>query len=401
MWIGKPSTEPIGSAFSGSAPFAKKQQYPKGNKMYGDIIEVASQTWMVEGRMPSNILKEPDIANALVHKAGDTVYVIDAGATFFFRQRMKEAVEQCRPFRRLVLLNSHSHPDHTPNNVIVREISADEKAHFMPAMSFFDLDFHESFLNRYRRVGEYYDLLDGPRFPYSLAIRPLKLLRVIGVDPFKFILKRSMAKFGPFDVSVETARPFEDKPAERLPIQSSEWTGWNLDDSVYVMEAYGHSPDEVVFFLPKVKVLMLADESVPTFNCWPESNSARVNAVLGKAVQMLEVGEATVLVDSHTHTFFRENAAMTYLKKLLSDYARFKEIVTDILVDHPEGVTINRIYAQARRYADEPVIRKFLAYEFPNMPGFLKTTITCLLLELGAETVGPAGSKRFVLAKSE
>jgi hypothetical protein len=33
--------------------------------------------------------------------------------------------------------------------------------------------------------------------------------------------------------------------------------------------------------------------------------------------------------------------------------------------------------------------------EFPAMPGFLKTIITCLLLESGATVNGAAGSKRF------
>ena len=122
-------------------------------------------------------------------------------------------MEMLRPFTRLVLLNSHSHPDHTPNNIIFQNIPADEKAHFMPAESLQDLDFFPSFLKRYKSDGACYDLLDGPCFPYSLAMKPLKLLRGPGLDPFILILKRSLAKFEPFDVGtrpspLKTARPF-------------------------------------------------------------------------------------------------------------------------------------------------------------------------------------------------
>ena len=91
--------------------------------MYGDIIEIAQNTLLVEGKIPSTIMKEPDIANSLVYKVGDTVYLLDTGATTFFRERLHKAIEQLKPFKRFILFNSHEHPDHVGNNAIIKEIA--------------------------------------------------------------------------------------------------------------------------------------------------------------------------------------------------------------------------------------------------------------------------------------
>jgi hypothetical protein len=45
--------------------------------MYGDIIEIAQNTLLVEGKIPSSIMKEPDIANSVVYKA-DRKYLFSA-----------------------------------------------------------------------------------------------------------------------------------------------------------------------------------------------------------------------------------------------------------------------------------------------------------------------------------
>ncbi len=99
--------------------------------MFGDIHAIAQDTLFVEGLEPRSILREPDVASAVLHKAGGTLYLMDTGATRFFRERIKAAAERLRPFDRLVLLNSHGHPDHTPNNSVLREIPAAAKRHYI------------------------------------------------------------------------------------------------------------------------------------------------------------------------------------------------------------------------------------------------------------------------------
>ncbi|GLB31448.1 hypothetical protein LAD12857_33710 [Lacrimispora amygdalina] len=51
-------------------------------------------------------MKEPDIANSVIYKVEDVVYVFDTGATTFFGRKLIKAIERFRPFRKLVLFNS-------------------------------------------------------------------------------------------------------------------------------------------------------------------------------------------------------------------------------------------------------------------------------------------------------
>jgi len=369
--------------------------------MLGEIHQIADGTLMVEGQVPRNILSEPDICNVLIHKRGENLYCVDTGATMYFRGKVMEAIQSLRPFKFFVLLNSHAHPDHIPNNIIIQKVEADVKKHYIScqALDRFDPDFMKLFRKYYSEVEKYYPMLDGPKPPYNLLFKPLKLARKIGLNPFEMIVKRSLKKFGPYDLSRETMTPYEDNPSKVIKIGEAEWRGWDFDGDVYALEARGHSADEIVFYFPRIKLLMLADESVKYFNCWPESSAKRIRHVVQRSIQMILNGHVDILLDSHTHEYFTGKAAMQYLKKILDDYDSFSNTVVKILGKYPKGATVKTIYNEVVALEKEsPVIKEFLSYEFPNMPPFLKTTITCLLLEAGCLTEGPDGKKLFRLA---
>jgi glyoxylase-like metal-dependent hydrolase (beta-lactamase superfamily II) len=349
--------------------------------MYGDIIEIAQNTLFIEGKIPSTIMKEPDIANAVVYKADDTVYLLDTGATAFFRERLHEAIEQLKPFKRFILLNSHEHPDHTGNNSIIKEIYAETKEHYISQKGIAGLDVEQDFYRKLKSIREYYDYIDGPtRFPFTL-MRLLKLTRIMGDDiPLRIIIPRVLKKFMPIEPSIETAIPFEKNDPVELPIGSTNWTGWNLNNHVYAMEARGHSPSEIVFYLPKVKTLFLADETFEFFNCWPDSSAKAVKEVLNKAIAMFKGGHAEILVSGHTHKVLKGNNAIEFLNTLLKEYEEFTETVLKIVKSSSNGLTVNEIYNKLKELRGIPVIKKYLSIEFPKMPPFLKTVITSLLL---------------------
>ena len=364
--------------------------------MLGEIHEVTERTLMVEGLMPRHIMLEPDVANTVIHKAGDTVYCVDTGATLLFRRKLKEAIERLRPFKRFVLFNSHAHPDHVPNNIIVNEVEAEVREHYISEEGLRRFDFPAMFSSYFAEVGECYSIFDGPRFPYSLMFKPLKFISRLGWDPLGLVVKNTLKKFGPYEVSRETMRAFEEKPAAEICIGETRWTGWSFDGGVYALEARGHTRDEIIFYFQEDKVLMPADESVKTFNCWPESDGRRIKEVLGAARQMVEQGEVEILIDSHTHTWFKAEAALVFLRGLLEDYETFTLAIKSSLSARPEGATVVEVYRDLTALKGKsPVIAGFLANEFPKMPGFLKTTIASLLLEKRCAASGPAGKKRF------
>lgn len=365
--------------------------------MYGEIIQFAKNAFMVEGKIPSSIMKEPDIANSVVYKAGDIVYVIDTGATVFFKERLIMAVERLRPFRKLILFNSHCHPDHVGNNSILRRISADERGHYISRAGIAGLDAAKDFYGKFKNIEQYYDYLSGPgKFPATL-IRILKLTRIKNADtPLHILIKNTLKKFLPLETSIETITPLEETEPMDMEIGKTSWRGWNFDNHVYVMEARGHSPDEVVFFLPDIKALILADETFEFFNCWPDSNSDKVKAVLNKSIRLFKSKEAEILISGHTHAVMKDEEAVGFLETLLKEYAEFTGQVLLAAKSNPSGLTVNQIYRRLKGAGKNPAIGKFLSIEFPKMPPFLKTVITSILLENEFRPEGEYRKKRFV-----
>jgi hypothetical protein len=47
--------------------------------MLGDIVEIAERLWLIKGEMPQDNDRYPDIANVVVYRKDDRLYVIDTG----------------------------------------------------------------------------------------------------------------------------------------------------------------------------------------------------------------------------------------------------------------------------------------------------------------------------------
>ncbi len=369
--------------------------------MYGEIHAIAPGTIFIEGLDPRCILREPDIASAVLHRAGDTLYLMDTGATLFFRRRIKEAAESLRPFSRLVLLNSHGHPDHTPNNAVITEIDAARKEHLISRAGLPFLDHFTRIKSDFREISRYYRVEDGPGFPFSLLTRPLSLLRLITPSLVEqgfvgLMARRVMKKFEPLEPSRETASCFEDSPSSPLPIKGAALRGWALGEDVLVIESRGHTPDSVCFYLPRVKVLFLSDETTDWFNCWADSRASRVTSVLEAAMGMYRAGEVDALIGGHQQEVFRGEAIPALITRLLDQHRTFvAELSSIVRAAGPQGITVRRIYARLKTRRRLPAIDRFFRLEFPRMPGMLKTAITFALLEMGFTAEGPRGKARF------
>jgi hypothetical protein len=193
--------------------------------MFGDLVPVATNALMVEGQRPWNILFAPDVANAVVYRRGDTLYILDTGATLFFRRRIIEAAERLRPFRRIVLLNSHGHVDHTSNNSVIHDIQADEKLHFITEVGIHGLDYDRYFRRQFGQINKYYNFLDGPSFPFSLMGTLLKVLARFNPEAPFLMVGSLLSKFPPMESLANTVVPFERRgPAQSFRFGSEDWT---------------------------------------------------------------------------------------------------------------------------------------------------------------------------------
>lgn len=369
--------------------------------MLGDIVPIAENTFLIEGLEPSLILKEPDVASVLVHRAGESLYILDTGATLKVRKGIIEAAERLRPFKRLVVLNSHGHTDHTANNGVLHEIAAETKEHFISEAGLPLLDYRQHFAGMFKALSELFPIEEGPGFPWSLLFRPLKLLRSTRPDLVEeqlvsTLVARVLGKMAPLEPSIATATPFEQQPSKLLSLPGATLRGWNLADDVYVIESRGHTPDSVCFYLPKIKLLFMGDETVPYFNIFPNSCAARVVTILQAARSMVAAGAIDVLIGGHQQKPFRGQKIAEFLDMLLSDHEMFHREVFASVMKHPAGATALQIYDDLRAKRNIPAVDRYFRFEFPKMPPFLKTEIACLLVEEGCPMIGPKGMRRFL-----
>ncbi len=369
--------------------------------MFCDIHRVAGQLWMIEGKRPRrNILFEPDVANAGVYRSQDDLYIFDTGATHAFADSMKEAIDEALalgPVRTVYLMNSHAHIDHVGNNDLLQYPPAKRRFHYLDYPGILDLHNQKDYFRRqFKEISEYFDFADGPKLPWGIIMRTLKLTRIFGKDlQFKIVLDSTLRNFAPLNLSLDTVMPFPEELGRAFNYCDTTWIGWNLNDEVHALRARGHSPDEVIFYIPRMKALLAADESLEQFVCWPESKRSRSIEINQKCRQMALDGFVEVFFDSHHHELlYGAESIVTFFDHLLQGDEAFANLLFEIVEKKP-GLNVHQIWRRVYRHRKDPFIKERCELEFPAMPGFLKTFITCLLLESGARTEGKRGKKRF------
>jgi glyoxylase-like metal-dependent hydrolase (beta-lactamase superfamily II) len=100
------------------------------------VHRIDERTLLVQGQELNIDAKQPDLANAVLHRTGDTVVIVDTGVTEAFRKALRGAVDEFVDAKRLLLLTTHCHTDHVGNNDLVDDIASERgivAEHFVPA----------------------------------------------------------------------------------------------------------------------------------------------------------------------------------------------------------------------------------------------------------------------------
>jgi glyoxylase-like metal-dependent hydrolase (beta-lactamase superfamily II) len=382
--------------------------------MYGDVVEIAPRTLMIEGTVPpTSVLLEPDVPNVVLYRPDTTLYVMDTGVTTFFRDKVLEAAERLRPFERVVLLNTHAHPDHVGNNSVVDAIQAGEKAHFLSEKSGPLLQAQQYFTDGYRRANDFANLLDGLELSGELAQRLFDaqgLERPADADLQRFgalatrlgvtrllnplvpplMAAAVLRPFTPMEPCAESARHYEQLPRRTFSVGGVEWTGWDVDGNVYVMEAAGHCADGVICYCPKTRVLFVGDETT-TVPIWADTDLRRALPNVDKYVAMVEAGAVDAFVDGHHHTVHRDaNSTVGFLQGLLAFYATLRQEIAAILASQPDGLTADEIYAAIKARGNAALAELFKR-QFPIFGVFVKQQIVGMLLDMNAPRHGGPG----------
>ncbi|MFE0578471.1 MBL fold metallo-hydrolase [Streptomyces sp. NPDC058874] len=260
----------------------------------GDLIGIDDRTVLVLGRELDLAHGRPDVANALVHRAGDTLVLVDTGVTTAFRAALRAAADRVGPWSRAVVLTTHGHPDHIGNNDLADELGVPVQ-HCVPAR---DLD--------QMRDPESYWLRSFERIAWAVPLPPARLAAEV------------VALFAPLRPFAAVTRTYEERPPELIRIGSRRFTGWTFaDGSVRVLRSQGHCAGHVIVHLRDCGVLHLSDEGNGACGAMYDADQLKIQSVLGAVAGLFEEGEATILTDGHSFALRRGAEAVSHLDGLL------------------------------------------------------------------------------------
>jgi glyoxylase-like metal-dependent hydrolase (beta-lactamase superfamily II) len=344
---------------------------------YGAIRRPAPNTLVVIGRPPNLEEGVADIANAILYRRRDTLYVIDTGATPSFRPFLRRAISRLRPFRKVVLVNTHGHPDHFGNNALVTGMKAPAVRHYMSRRDFRLADdyLRLSLLVTFQRVSGYVPGLSDPETQARSVL-----------DPFR-----------PLRQSVRTRRAIESLPTHRVAIGRLRTQGWKLGgNDVVLLRTAGHTPGELIVYFPKAHLLHTADETVAYYPAFPEASPGRTRRFFTRALAAAGGDDVQVLTDAHTHSILRGAAPIRRrFRSFLGGYDAYDRVVKRLLrAAAPDGATVSELMAGIARSS---ALRR--APGGAPAPGLLSALqVLKKLRQLHAvSTGGPRATRRFLL----
>jgi len=298
---------------------------PAADLPYGDIVRVAPNTLMVVGRPLAAANGEADVANTILYRAGDTLYVIDTGATPSFRPFLRKAINRLRPFRHVVLINTHGHPDHWGNNALVAGLRGVSFRHYMSRRDF-------------------------PLADHYLAMLTDSLATISGYVP-GFDDPAAQAKalvdlFPPLEQSTKTRRAIESLPQRPVRIGRLGMRGWVFgNNDIVVLRTAGHTRGELVVYFPKTHLLHTADETVAYFPAWEESSTSGTRRTFVRLLEAASGNAVRVFTDGHTFSVLRGPARIReHIRALLDAYDAFAGVVRSRLeAAGSQGATMSEL----------------------------------------------------------
>ncbi len=279
---------------------------------FGEAVEIAERTLLVGGR-PMDFQKlQADVAAVLLHRAGDTLYIIDTGATEDFRQPLREAIDRLAPFKRVVLVNSHGHPDHVGNNSLIDELGVREPEHYIAQADLALMADDEGYFER--------------AFGGASRYLPLPF-------PAEAMAQGMNAMFGELETRIDRVVPLESRPLESLGTGAAAWPGWRFGRDLWILRAGGHTAGQVIAYLPREKVLYTADEAMGFYPVFPDSDPAKAFETLTRCRGLVERGEVAAFANGHQFQALDAEGAAKHLDGLIESYFAFDEAVHEALAN--------------------------------------------------------------------
>lgn len=295
-----------------------------------ELEQISPDVYWLPGTMPSDTVKEPDIANAFLIERRGQIYLIDTGVGEGFRHTLTEFLAR-RPSDSFTLINTHWHIDHVCNNDLINDVPALNKQHLIHENGAPFLNMTRGFQAQMGFTERFYSPLQAEQgwLRYSAAILRL-LSRVSPRVAYSLATRVMMRKFG----AVRSETPFLQplRVADRVPLQIGEFRfqGWQVGQ-ILVLDDGGHSPDSVVIYDPESKVLFLGDLSYEFNPLWATGTYRHMLENLAAYRSLAAAGHVEILADSHNHRLFRGTAEiLPLLDGLIISHQRRYDAIAEV-----------------------------------------------------------------------
>jgi glyoxylase-like metal-dependent hydrolase (beta-lactamase superfamily II) len=371
--------------------------------MLGQTQRIADNLWFIQGEMPENVDAAPDWCNTVIYRAGDRLYLVDSSGGPVMRASIEDVLRGVGGVETVTLINTHGHLDHIGNNDVIAQVPATTRHHYLLRAGIRDevLDGPSYFAAQFDRMDAYVDPLSGyqvNRARYRMArwIRDGLGLFVGRDRVLRWLFAVQLRKFRPVRNSRATMAALDDTPARPVKVGGVTWPGWVLGDGdVVVLEARAHTDHDVLVYIPEHRMLCMGDVTFPLFPSWADSSRERILECLRRCLAMTRAGEVAMLADGHgDRCYIGAGAVAELLDTVLADHLAFARLLAAAFRGG-ESLTPGQVYRDFRGHAEEPVVAKYLALEFPTTPPGLQNVITTALLQMGYRPHGRRRHQRF------
>jgi hypothetical protein len=363
--------------------------------MPGEVHQLSSQLWLIEGGLVEDQPGLPEAANALLYQTADRLVLFDSGMGQTMRAAIEGQLMAMGMPPAFTLLNTAGGVGGNGNNDIFHNVLADQKEHFTPAHP----DTGGALAERLYALSRYVDpfrAVDGKGLrQFGLRLMREVLAAFVGQrTALDWIMSWSARRWPPANVSADTAAILPIEKMEALEIGGTSWQGWRLGtDDVRVLQAgsglWCYLPAEQVLFAPGWR-----DAFSPA---WPEMQQESLAVLLEKLESMAREGVISLLVDdAHAEVICEREAILQMVEQLRSHRQGLQQALEAILHREP-GMTARQLSRRLRKLRHRPAVAWYLDEPLPAGVICFEQFLVSLLLEMGCTTKGVWRHKKFFI----
>jgi hypothetical protein len=363
--------------------------------MPGELHQLSSQLWMIEGGFVAGYPGLPEAANAFLYQVEDSLYLLDSGMGEGMRAAIEEKLMAIGAPGSFTLLNTDRGIGGNGNNDIIHNVLTDEKSHLalrIPGNEAQALAEHLYALSCYV---DPFRAVDGNGLrQFGLRCVREALAAFFGQrTALRWMLAMSARRWPLVNSSPETATVLMLEDAETLELGGVTWQGWRLGMDVWALQVgsglWCYLPVEKTLFAPGWR-----DAFSPV---WPEAQDEDQLVLLDKLMTMTRAGVVSNLIDgSHTDAIREQEEILQTAEQMRSRRQGLQQALEAILHREP-GMTVRNLYRRLRKLRHRPAVAWYIDAPLPAGLMCFEQFLVSLLLEMGCTTRGIWRHKKFYL----